>query len=466
MKTTVHAKDLLNTFYLFSQGIMLKASSNTRLANAIQVTIRRNGNMSFVGWNTEEYSALEVRIAGIPAVNQDVNESKIVVPYSELSAMIESLKTHGYYEITVTDTLTVLDEAGRTINIKSCVDTDKFDALPVLKEDGSCIGVGAEALAEALKKTAPFVSGGASRYATSGVHFTTEAGGDSLGVVSTDSYRLSLVSIPSDKFSGSLENKDCSAHWSVAGKALAFIKKMAPKVFGNFTVSFDDRHGLFEVDNWSLYTTLSDGMFPRYLEIIPDWDSLQGKLFVDRESLVSALKLAKKLANKESGAIRLVPSEEGKAVSVEVWEKQKLKLSQAVKAASLKCPDILFGVDFLSEALTTFKESIIEIRFKDHLNPIMIRSGNYIHLLMPFTRGISIETDFPTVDEERYREAVAQQDQDASFLTTITAKPKVLTTRKPSFAAVVKRALADSQYMNELLGALGVDVSSVNNIAV
>jgi DNA polymerase sliding clamp subunit (PCNA homolog) len=301
------------------------------------------------------------------------------------------------------------------------------------------------------------------------VHFAARPEGG-VDVVASDTHRLGCYTF-ADIDNTPLSDRGAGARLAgLGGRGLAFVRSHVAKA-GKVTLGFTDDFAVVRAGNWAssigprwtLYTRLIEGMFPRYRDVMPDYNTMPGKAWFDRKALVSAIKATLPILG-ESGGIHLRKADDSEeAALVEVWADDVCKYSTAVPAAARKLPHVQVNAHFLLDCLAGSDRAMESLRFdKRGDGPCVMRLDNYDHILMPINGRA--DTDASKADRAAYAEALAEPDQDAGFLadSTVMRAVPAMSIRPPSYKAVVARARADAAYMRDLLAALGVNTCGID----
>lgn len=477
---TFSAKELMTTLKMFN-GIIDKNSKRGSKSLVDSIKIIFSGHyVTFVGYAADMSACLEIDVA----VDYRVEYADIVVSYFTLSRIISTFKTGNIVLSIGNDVLYVSNGIGIPLTVERSFESE--DSPSILDSAEDCCNLPAMTfpgvdLAKALSLTAPLVANGDTRYALNHVYFGVRPGGG-VEMCGSDTHRLGLYEFPDIDATPLIERNERmeNARYydsskakqdpmpdlpAIGGKALSFLKAFAGKE-EKLSIGFTDKWVVAHSGNWTtsdavewtLYGRLHEGTFPNYHDVIPDYSCQPGKTSFDRKALVKAIKASLPLTV-DHNRITLRKADSGEiAATLEVWDKETLRFSIDVPAASRKLPYIEFNGKFLLECVSSGKSNVVELAFGgESVDPIVIRDGEFTHVLMPLN---SYSNDEKAEAEnkawqEAYDESLKLDNQGIDHLSTADV-PVDVEIRPPSFKSVVKRALVDSEYKRNLLKALGL----------
>ncbi len=198
-----------------------------------------------------------------------------------------------------------------------------------------------------------------------------------MNIVSVDGYRISFR-----KAAISGGGKETSV--IVPGKTLNEINKILSQEEGDkVTISFTDKHILFDLGTSIVVSRLIEGDYIKYAQSFTE--DYKTKIFVDRSALVQALERASlvsrdsrktpvKLAISENLVILTANAEMGTAYE---------EVSVELEGEALK---IAFNPRYLIEALRVIEEEKVTIQFTTSLSPCIIKpleGDSFKYLILP-----------------------------------------------------------------------------------
>jgi DNA polymerase-3 subunit beta len=232
-----------------------------------------------------DYSVAITRVIDIGAAASGV----VVVPAKLLTDIVRTLEGQVTVE-TQGEKLSVT--ATKRHFTVATMPNDDFPQIPAI--DGGKFSIDAKQFVEAIHQVARAASTDDARPILTGVLFSAEEGG--LRMVATDSYRLALRDLPNQKI---LED---GQKVLIPARALREVERM---VAGASTVeiTFGDKRVGFSVDGAELTTSLIDGEFPNYRQLIPK--DYPNALTVDKARLIEEIRSAQAIVKDALTPIRV-----------------------------------------------------------------------------------------------------------------------------------------------------------------
>jgi DNA polymerase-3 subunit beta len=218
------------------------------------------------------------------------------------------------------------------------------------------------------------------RYALNGVLW--EVKGKKLSLVATDGRRLArcrvgLASAPAEQAA--------KAKIIVPAKTMALLDKIGGGDKDIVAVKLIDNQILFSCANVVVSSTLVEGNFPKYEDIIPgDYDK---KLTLSTEAVLSAVRRSALLTSEESRGIKLSIRKNNLVFSGRAPEAGDAQVDMPIdyKAEPI---EIGFNPQFLIDALRVIKTAEFELELGQTDRPGLIKSGaNFLYVLMPINLG-------------------------------------------------------------------------------
>ena len=213
-----------------------------------------------------------------------------------------------------------------------------------------------------------------SRYAINGVMWEVEK--DKLTLAATDGRRLSLAR-------GTLAESVSSTipQVIVPGKALSLLSRLPGEADAKVGVKITSNQLLMDVGPALISTSLVEGHFPKYQDVIPeDCDRL---VQLNTADFASALKQAALLTNEESKGVRLSLAEGNLTLSSRAPEQGEATVSLRVEYSG-EPVDIGFNPVFLADVLRVAHADEITAAFKEAKRPGVIRIGDdFVYVVMP-----------------------------------------------------------------------------------
>ncbi len=225
------------------------------------------------------------------------------------------------------------------------------------------------------------------RPAMTGVFF--EFSGDSVTAVATDSYRLSKVTLKSEK---ALYPNDFSI--IIPARAIELFKK----VDGNVVLSFIETmkritHARFDLNDTVIISKVIDEKFPPYRSVIPTEPKFH--VILNEGEFVKAVNRIGSITNQNSHQIRVVF--DGNTVSISGEDEDSGSAGTETINCDYTGDSILFGFNFkyLEEALQHTESEIdnteVIVSFTEPNKPVLIKANkehsDVLMLVMPVRLG-------------------------------------------------------------------------------
>lgn len=212
------------------------------------------------------------------------------------------------------------------------------------------------------------------RYAINGVLWVLE--GDRITLAATDGRRLSVAH---GKIASPLKSDILQV--IVPSKALSLFSRLPVDPDSTIGVKITSNQLLLKTPGAIISTTLVEGHFPKYQDVIPtDCDRL---VQLNTTEFHSALKRAALLTNEESKGIRLAFSDDNLTLSSRAPEQGEatISISAQYKGESV---EIGFNPLFLTDVLRVAHTDEITFAMKEANRPGVIRlNDDFIHVVMP-----------------------------------------------------------------------------------
>jgi len=305
-----------------------------------------------------------------------VEEGEVVVPYSILSSTVTNTTSEKIHlEKTKQGNLEFKTD-NYTATIQTA-DEKEFPIIPEVKKGDVCMEVETTSLKESLAKVV--IAGEASdiRPEIGGVLFVGEP--TELKLAATDSFRLAEARISG----GQIKTKTKKPF--VATVPIKTTQELIRVIDEEDTVSFyfDNNQVLFETESTSLISRLVEGDFPDYTPIIPK--DIETKIFLKREELISALKLASSFVSKTNDVLISVKDKKVLEVYSSDNTRGENKYLIPIKAEGPSTKAV-FNWKYLLEGVRagTNKEIVFGLNGSD--KPAIIKDPgdeSYFYILMP-----------------------------------------------------------------------------------
>lgn len=303
----------------------------------------------------------------------DIQEKgAITIPTKKFSDIIKELPNEDV-EIIVKKNNLVEIECGKCRFKLMGLPKDEFPQFPEFK-DKEIISIEQDIFKEMLDLTSFAVSHEETRYILNGI--LVELKGNVLKLVATDGHRLAL----SERKIDSPPSKEFSVIIPI--KAINELNRNL-KNEGNILITLGANQALFNIDNILIVSRLIEGSFPNYQQVIPS--SLEKKIKINRQDFLAAIKRANLLTTPDFQAIKLEIFKNKMVVSKstpDVGEsREELEIEYQGKELIIG-----FNPHYLIDALKSLKEEFLFFELSEPDKPGVIRTANYLYLVMSITR--------------------------------------------------------------------------------
>ena len=267
-------------------------------------------------------------------------------------------------------TLITCEKAEYTIIGKSGED---FTYLPVVEKDDSIV-ISQFTLKEVVRQTYFSISDNDNNKLMTGELF--EINGDELKVVSLDGHRISIRKIK-------LKESYAPKKVVVPGKTLNEVSKILPGGAENdLTISFTEKHIVFEFDNTTVVSRLIEGEYFRIDQMLSS--DYETKVKINKKDLLSCINRATPLVkegDKKPIIINITDvNMELKINSVNGGFKENIDIEKQGK-------DLMIGFNpkFLMDALRVIDDEEVKLYMVNPKAPCFIKNDeeSYIYLILP-----------------------------------------------------------------------------------
>jgi DNA polymerase-3 subunit beta len=262
---------------------------------------------------------------------------------------------------------------------------EDFPKMPDFKE-GKKIEFEANILNIALDKVVKSVSKDETRPVLTGVLF--EGKRETLKLVATDSYRLSLFELKNGSFSG--------VEVIVPGRVLDEITRSTSKFEGKIQAFLGESEISFKMDGLpkggevTFASRLIEGQFPNYSQLIPK--GFESEVYASRDELLQAIKRISVFSDNNPIKVEFT-SEEGSPKEEKTVLKISTSSSELGSAYSEveaevkgKSGEIAFNPSFFLEGVEKIPGEKVFIGVQSSTKPALLKSvegGSFLYLLMP-----------------------------------------------------------------------------------
>ncbi|MHC4716485.1 MAG: DNA polymerase III subunit beta [Planctomycetota bacterium] len=251
-------------------------------------------------------------------------------------------------------------------------DPAEYPAVSEFGDEGD-FQVPAEALSGLIERTLFAAARAHSHYAISGVLW--EAEGKKLQLVATDGHRLALAKATLPKAAG----RNVSA--IVPGKLMTLLQRAVAGSEEMLAVKVSDSQILVRTARTVVMSTLVQGNFPKYEDVIPKDTS--GKAQVATADFAHRLRQAALLTSEESRSVRLAFAADALTLTSRSPETGEAEVNMAAKYAGDPF-EIAFNPVFLVDALKVVDADEVTMEFNASNKPAVIKAGaDFLYVVMP-----------------------------------------------------------------------------------
>ncbi|MEM0913658.1 MAG: DNA polymerase III subunit beta [Planctomycetota bacterium] len=213
-----------------------------------------------------------------------------------------------------------------------------------------------------------------SRYAINGV--LMERDGKQLTVVATDGHRLALAK---GKAQAAADGGQSAI---VPTKALQLLLRLFDDAEQVVKIALAGNRVLFSADHATLTSSLVEGNFPPYRDVIPKDGDRRAMLMTD--VFISAVRRAALLTNEESKGVRMAYSPDGLTLSSRAPEMGEAEINVELAGYEGESIEIGFNPAYLLDALKVMDDKQVQFDFKAPNKPGVLRTGpDFLYVVMP-----------------------------------------------------------------------------------
>lgn len=267
--------------------------------------------------------------------------------------------------------------AGKSVFTLNCLSIDSF---PMISFDNSDVKftIDTPNLRQIIRKTVFAISNNESRVVLTGV--SLKAKDNVIEVTATDSFRLARKKLEFDYNFPEI-------NIVIPGKSFEELNKILEGNFDIVEIHCSSSKILFKIDNILFQSRLIEGVFPKIDSLIPT--KYVNKLQFSKEDLTSIIDRVSIFVNLEqSNIIKLSINTNGTVEFTSISNELGAAREEATPISSdiNETMQIAFSSKYLSEALRTFDDDKVEVKFTGEIKPFVITSEkdkNLIQLILP-----------------------------------------------------------------------------------
>jgi len=251
-------------------------------------------------------------------------------------------------------------------------DPGEYPAITEFEGDGD-FSITTDRIAGMIGKTLFATAKAHSHYAISGVLW--EASGKNLQMVATDGHRLAMVK-------GSLDTaaaRDVTA--VVPAKLMGLIQRLAGEGEQNLDVRIDENQILVRTPNVTLVSSLVQGNFPKYSDVIPT--ETTHRATINAMEFQHRIRQAALLTNEESRGVRIAFETDKVMLSSRAPEAGEAEVTCKAKYDGQEMA-IGFNPTFLIDAMRIIDADEISFEMNASNKPAVIKTGqDFLYVIMP-----------------------------------------------------------------------------------
>ncbi|HEX2909624.1 MAG TPA: DNA polymerase III subunit beta [Chloroflexia bacterium] len=330
---------------------------------------------------------LEISITvWVPAQVQE--EGQVTVPARLLTEFVSSLGVQGKDTAVQLNldqqTLTLHVQGGRNeANIKGIAAED-FPSLPSVSNTGNVVSMESGVFREAVSQVAFAASSDETRPVLTGIFAIFNE--DKVTLAAADSFRLAVRTAP---LAGVAQN---AFSVILPARAMAELARIVPddESLIEISVTGNKSQALFKTENVNFTSSLIEGNFPPYQQIIPK--AYNTRAVIETSSLSQAVKTAGIFA-KDSGGnivrISIAPGEDTTpgsllltANAAEVGDNR----NEVDANVDGQAAQIAFNAKYMSDVLNVITTGQVALEVQTPSNPGVIKpvgKDDYVHVIMP-----------------------------------------------------------------------------------
>ncbi len=358
MKTTIKTKTLLSVI----QNLVKVIPAKTATPILENFLIMASDNALGILASDSETSLSATIPVGEEQGCTVIEKGKAAVPAKLLLEMIKQVEDESV-TLTAGETSAEISWAKGRSSLPA-FDTKDYPEIILSIKEGTELEISGEELSQALNSTIYAVTEDTTRPVLNGILFNATK--DGLTLVSTDSHRLSIRSIPSVK-------ADQSGCFILPKKNAGIVKNLADGA-ASVRIRFNENNAIFNIDGLTVVSVRTIiGKYPRYRDVIPKRNT--SILTVNPASLSAVIRRVSVCANKASNHIqvKLLPDSTGAVMEITAKDTGfALAAFEKISADYAGDPiTIGFKANFLIDMLNTFSDETIQVKFEDQKHAVL-----------------------------------------------------------------------------------------------
>ena len=353
IKKLQHIQSIVNSKSSISNHFLLDVEKKYIYANDLEVALKEPINIYFDDFNSQQ-------------------NGKLCIPIKKLFEIAKELEDKNV-SIESSDKEWVKIMSGKSEFKLACLSAKDYPAWPNIENKGEII-LKAEDLYEMIEKTiyaADDNNNSPTRYTLTGLLFHIKPSG-MINIVATDGFRLAMINKVVE------HNNQEERKLIIPRKTAYGLNKLLDGI-DTVRINFNENQVLFKTDNFELASTLIEGEYPNYEQIIPQNDKV---ITLEGGELTKSIRRAAVMNN---NAIKIDISTNALTISSrdpnygEAFEKIELN---DYKGEPFQ---IGFNARYITDYLINRTKDKVSLYFGDTKTPVLMKSDDdsYKYILAP-----------------------------------------------------------------------------------
>ncbi|WP_218683907.1 DNA polymerase III subunit beta [Carnobacterium maltaromaticum] len=274
---------------------------------------------------------------------------------------------------------TLITSANASFTVNG-LDANNYPHLPVIDTQETFV-LPVNLFKQVIGQTVIAISTHESRPILTGVNMVIEHG--KLLAVATDSHRLSQRIIPLELNSALADQK---YNIIIPGKSLIELSRTLDDSHDNIEMMITENQVLFKMENMLFYSRLLEGYYPDTARLIPETASTE--IVFNASSLLGSIERASLLSHEgKNNVVKVSITPDLVEISGNSPDVGNVKEELAYISVEGEPIDLSFNPDYMKDALRTFGQTDIRIKFTSPVRPfILVPSEDdktFIQLITP-----------------------------------------------------------------------------------
>jgi DNA polymerase-3 subunit beta len=308
-------------------------------------------------------------------------EGGITIPAKRFADIIKELSPEADIEIKADETNQINIKSGKSKFTLMGISKSEYPVIPEFPKEND-FTIKKDSFASMLRKTVFAVSKDSQRYVLNGVYFIVEE--DILRMVATDGRRLAYVTM--EGLAAKIKGKAI-----VPTKAVNDMLRLISSADGKIEevkIGITENQCAVEIGDITFLSTLIEGVFPNYEQVIPKKTESKVKLSVkDALSAVKqmALLTGDRLSSDRSSAVKFYFSPNLLRISASTAGLGSGEVEIEIEYKG-EPAEINFNPNFIKEVLQNMDGDFTSLEFTNALNPATLapeQDKNYLCVVMP-----------------------------------------------------------------------------------